>query len=127
MPRIKSLIAVLLLALWLPATAHCALESVGILVGSEGCCPEGGVDCAGDKCEQLEKGLFKNSSDTVKVTAPQQLLCTCYLCLQLIQPELVAVADLSAACADHPQDWIPSWNFEHRAALPALAPSAALA
>lgn len=125
MSRWKTLISVFMLLVWMPATSHCALEAVGILP-AVGCCTDSEADCAGDTCRQLESGLFKQANDSFKVAAPDQLACACFLCLQLVTPpSLVAVADFSPADSGYPQDWLTSWTFEHRAALPARAPSVA--
>jgi len=121
MARWKALIAVMLLAVWLPATSHCALEAVGVLEMSAGCAST--TDCAGDSCSVIENGFSKQSNLTVKVSAPDLTACLFSLCLHLAAPTtLISVADFSLGVPVEPQDWIVCWTFEHRAALPARAP-----
>ncbi|MBI2814468.1 MAG: hypothetical protein HYX71_09300 [Opitutae bacterium] len=125
MSRLLKLAALLLAALWLPATAHCGLEAAGLLVKSSACAAA--VDCAGDGCRQVEEGFFKQSAAALKVLAPELLACDCLRCLQLVaQAALVAAADFSPVSFERPQSWVTRWTFERRAALPARAPSPAL-
>lgn len=121
----KKIVAASLLLLWMPATSHCALESVGLLPHAVGCVG-GGSHCGGDACKIIETGLFKQTTVQIKAIPPEFLFCTCFLCLQLIwasPPSLVAVSDFTPVDFEGPPDWVARWSFEHRAALPARAPS----
>jgi len=116
---------VVLAFLWVPMTQHCQLEALGVI---EKTCtaPTGndGHSCAGDACNELENGGFKPSSDSLtNVPAPQLLACACAICLNLA-PLNAAVAEVpSSSAAESPLDWVPSWQFIRRAALPSRAPS----
>jgi hypothetical protein len=63
-------VAVLCLAIWLPATNHCQLEKLPGLAFLE-CASdaEGQPDCEGDSCDVVERGVYKapDSSDVAAV------------------------------------------------------------
>ena len=64
----------------------------------------------------------------MKIMAPELMACTCMLCLQLgwaCPTCLVAISDFTPVGFECPRDWVVRWSFEHRAALPARAPSLA--
>lgn len=115
----------LLVAIWLPATLHCQLESAGFSGGSDCCAvdevtvPSG--DCADDACPALEQALYKESSSLLKVAAPAGGVCfaggTCPLPAFLPQPAL------SPARHAPPRELRVAWQFISRAAPPARAPS----
>lgn len=73
-PRLRQIIALLLLVLWTPVVSHCLLE-VALGVEEAGCCESGGPsepdhhDCA--TCLSVESGQAK--TDTAKVPAPRLL------------------------------------------------------
>lgn len=127
MNRLRLIITVLLAALWLPATQHCGLEAAGLLAdqcadghGLTDCVAKG--DCASDDCGTLEGGNYRSEVAPVKVS-PQWFTCIFLLSDALVasQPEpdsTLAVADTRGRL----EDWVPSWQFERRAAAPAHAP-----
>lgn len=126
MPRLRTVVTILLLALWVPATLHCAFEAAGFLpdqrkyVSSDGRAEVG--------CSQVEGGLVKQSSVTLRVMPPTLVLWNCPLCIQrLAPPSVAAVSEFSPSGFEQPQDWITLWAFEHRAALPPRAPTVSLA
>lgn len=117
MRRARSIVACVLLALWLPATLHCSLEQAGLLGEKDGC-----VDrCATDNCGVLETGLLKLTTDTVKVPAPSVLTCLC--CLREITPETIIVPLVSPERTNSPPELAGTWQFAVRAAPPPRAPS----
>lgn len=123
MRRFLPLLSLLLLATWLPATEHCALEAAGFFAET---CPDGCAGTPGEKdgCDTVENGAYKLSGDTLKVPAPDLFVCVCQLCLHQIQ--LDATRELvpsSAALYARPRDWVPSWQFVRRAAPPSRAPT----
>lgn len=125
MPRRFQFAALLLLALWLPATMHCALESAG-LISSSSICTDGSNDhCAGDNCTQLEGSLFKQKTDELQVMSPDLFVRACFLCPHL--PPAAARAEPIVQPPDHPQNWVTTWHFVRRAAPSPRAPSRSLA
>lgn len=117
MPRVRSLITVLLLALWLPATLHCSLEQFEIF-GDQPACAD---SCATDSCDLLENGLFKSNAATVHVGAPT--LLACLWCPAEFVSEPIFVPDVSPDLTDCPPELARTWQFAVRAAPPPRAPS----
>jgi hypothetical protein len=126
----RHIIAVVLLALWLPMTQHCDLEAAGLIAGEV---PHSAtVNCsepASSRCGHHDGGsvaegnLVKQSNDPIKVPMPSLVACTCFLCLQLLTPQLAVEPALAVAESDHPQHWVPVWQFVRRAAPLSRAPS----
>jgi hypothetical protein len=111
-------VALLLVALWLPATAHCDLEASGLIAGScheEGDCAEA---CAADACAAVE-GASLNTAALLRILAPAE-------CSGLEAP--LAVPALVADPGAHPRldpalaALDRTWSFVRRAAPPARAP-----
>ena len=121
MLRLTKYVAMLLLALWLPATLHCALESAGLI--SAGPMRVDGTNdhCAGDNCTQLEDSLFKHKVDELQAVAPDLVCCACCFCLQL--PTVAAADEAFVARPDRPLNWVTAWHFTRRAAPSPRAPS----
>lgn len=123
MRRLLPLLSLLLLATWLPATEHCALEAAGVFAQT---CPDGCSSTSDEKvgCDTVENGDYKLSGETLRVPAPDLFVCVCHLCLQQIQ--LDATRELvppSGALFERPHDWVSSWQFVRRAAPPSRAPT----
>lgn len=70
-----------------------------------------------------EGNLVKQSNEVIKVPMPSLAVCTCFLCLQLLTPQLAVEPTLAVAESDRPQDWVPVWQFVRRAAPLSRAPS----
>ena len=122
----RSFVAVLLLALWLPATSHCLLEDAGWIHHSD-CCDSGddadgpGHDAADGVC-QIEKAAFhlpKFQRVFVK-TLPDFLWYPLAL-NDLHRAETVPPDILSRAAP--PPALRATWQFSFRTALPPRAPS----
>ena len=130
MRRAGSLIALLLVTLWLPATQRCALVAAGLLPsdiaqdGSKCDCPPG-TPCGKDDCQTLEQNLAPPASDQFGVVAPEVVLCTCHICLCSLELSLVEVS------AAKPRFFVESfalarpWQFQRRAAPPPRSPTLA--
>lgn len=124
----KSLVAVLLLTLWVPATAHCALAAATdwlVELCAVACCADDAERVAhADGCEVVEGGDFIPGSTQLKAPSLQLIILAC-----LAQPPSapLAVASVisppSAGSGDDPASWVPTWVFVARAALPARAPT----
>ena len=130
MRRAGSLIALLLVTLWLPATQRCALVAAGLLQpdiaqdGSKCDCPPG-TPCGKDDCQNLEQNLAPPASNQLGVVVPEAVFCTCHICLRSLEPSPVAVSAAS------PRFFIESfalarpWQFQRRAALAPRSPTLA--
>lgn len=126
MSRWRSFIALVVLALWMPATSHCALESAGLLKFA-GCCDHDAQDVHHDAgmhphdCASIDRTVPSANHDGL-ATSP-----IFFLAYELAAPVTAAalprVAVLHRTSDDPPEDWLTSWDFEHRTALPARAPS----
>lgn len=113
--------------MWLPVTAHCELEAIGIFdfeqVAEEGCCdPQEG--CTDDACEMIEGAKLVPASLAVK--APVQIV----LVDDVLTDALVRLmAETSATASTLPRHAVrtaagePTWHFVRRAAGLARAPS----
>lgn len=127
MRRLTSLLCFLLLAVWLPATEHCALEAAGVLAQT---CPEG---CAANSdakigCDTVEEGQYRSVDSTLKVPAPDLFVCVCQICLWQMQADATReLAVQSVPPLERPQDWITTWSFVRRAAPPSRAPTTLVA
>lgn len=111
-------------------TQHCDLEAAGLIVGKAphsdmaDCSEPASSHCAHhDGGSVIEGNLVKQNNDTIKVPMPSLIVCTCFLCLQLLTPQLAVEPTLAVAQSDHPQDWVPVWQFVRRAAPLSRAPS----
>lgn len=124
MIRLRTLFVLVLAALWLPATSHCALESAALIASH--CCEsaahdEPAHDAGGDLCCAWESSLVAQPAATALVKAPA-LACQCLLCgSESLFPSFVPAEPVPAA--PRPADWLAIWQFEYRAAPPARAPS----
>jgi len=82
MQRLISLVALVMVALWLPATLRCELELVPGLeaLGCKTPCNPATGDGCSDGCAVLDGSLFKVSND-VRVSAPFGTdVCDCPAC-----------------------------------------------
>jgi hypothetical protein len=123
------ILALVLLALWVPATSHCAVETVLGIVNEhcEAVCAhdDSATDAhpAADACEMLERGEFKPA--VAELAAPAPAL-TVLACLSHVHAALLAEARPLAPPAwsgDHPADWVPVRHLASRAVAPARAPN----
>ena len=114
-------------AVWIAATNHCALEAAGIMPGTleaagHGCCDDGSPGCETDNCFLVEDGAVLHWAKIVSVQAPAACECNeCLHALSLPEPEFETV--LPAVESEPWIDWLPAWQFERRAVLPARAPA----
>lgn len=125
--RLSKIAALLLVALWLPATLHCQLENVG-LKALFACADQpvqaGHPDkdpCAADGCQTVESGQFAFAKSRLDLNLLPALTCACQLCLSLVAPP-APVSEISASRQDVTLPLQRTWQFARRAALPARAP-----
>jgi len=119
--------AFVLLALWLPATQHCSLNAAGWLahdVVSTDCCETAAASCADDGCNLAEGNLSRPSASAAKTLSPDLAVCLCVLCSHLSLADLTEKPALAVSATERPIDWLPTWQFSRRTALPARAPNA---
>ncbi len=117
-------IALVLLAIWLPVTHHCDLEAAGITVLTHGDHASSACKdvCQGDACHAIEGVSYTKSASTLKVLPPPVIFSVCLLHL-LVQPVLVETQSIYSA-GDPPAVQVlhRTWQFVRRTALPARAP-----
>lgn len=117
-------------AFWLLATQHCGLEAAGLLTqgceqidGDHNC---GATEHVADGCHLVEGTGYKTSNTAVQVPAPQLVASLCLSSVNVLEP--AAEQSLAATLAQYterPRDWVPTWRFVQRTALPSRAPSLA--
>lgn len=119
-------IASLLLALWLPASMHCALEKLPVFAFLQSCCgtesdqQESG-DCSQDVCGAVESGLYKPEDNSVSVSAAAKTWGSAPGSWGMIPRS--APAQQREHPSPAPPEMASSWQFSLRAALPVRAPS----
>lgn len=130
---LRRFIAVALLALWLPATLHCALEAAGLKIafvchdhddGHGHSHPAPAPDHHGaqsdtDACHPLEDAAIKPTS-VAKLVGQ----ATFFLIALLPVPPELPVDRVCPERTDVPRELGRGWQFATRAAPPARAPSA---
>lgn len=123
---LKSLVALAVLAVWLPASNHCRLEVLPLLEFLA-CCPHEesapheDADCETDGCETVENGFYKTEDAPHAPAAPEQTHLADAL------PAVVAPAEFPATvlAGPAPPELSRVWQFSFRAAAPPRAPSLA--
>jgi hypothetical protein len=128
--RLSKLTALLLAALWLPATTHCQLENLGFdalfaCVGDPAQADgDSGNECANDGCQLVESGHFTVTQSRVDVTGPAVLAATGTHLLVPAGPPPGPAPEIFAVRQNELLPLLRTWQFVHRAALPARAPDA---
>lgn len=126
---LRNLSFLILAALWLPVTQHCALEAAGLsateLQADAATCSHADESgCRTDDCHQLEGGRYRTGSQA-SLPKPSLFLASlfdapCALRLQTLFAEKAAT---ESEAFDRPVNFSPGWIFVQRAALPPRAPS----
>jgi len=126
--HIKSFVAILLLLAWLPCTAHCQIESLGLFGSKADCCErsESGSDGPSDChecaiCQSVESGGYFVVKQPV-LTSIIFAVVADFLANELrdtaaIRPALATDGD------SQPVFLATSWQFDLRASAPPRAPS----
>ena len=122
--RLHQIMAIVMLALWTPAASLCLVECAGFVVRGDCCADESGgnTDAAAHPCCLLASGNYKSDTHRPVVIAPDagaaahvaSLIC-------VVSPS----EGLAPVCSPSPPDFLFSWQFSFRAALPPRAPSLA--
>lgn len=121
MSRWKTIFGLLLLATWLPAALPCELK--GALFPALNCCSaensqHGQTDC--NNCQIC--GAVVTSGYAVSVVRATLPEIAPIVQVEVEPQELILNASFPTKSAVSP-DFLPSWQFELRAALPVRAPS----
>ncbi|MFA6286116.1 MAG: hypothetical protein WC661_01930 [Opitutaceae bacterium] len=133
MSRVYSLIAVLLVTLWFPATQLCALNAAGLIPapplqdGSKCACPPGDP-CRKDNCQDVEQNLAEPTSNDLVIGAPQDVLLDFHIWLQALERLTPSGESEGSVSPDRSDAWfalVRTWQFERRAALEPRLPSLA--
>jgi len=129
--RLRRFIALALLALWLPATLHCALEEAGLEIAfvchdhdedqahHDAPPAHTGAHCDDDACHTLEGAAIKTVSAAKLVGQ-----ATLFLIARLPDPPELPADHVCPERTDAPGELGRAWQFSTRAAPPARAPSA---
>lgn len=127
MRRLVRVLSLLLLALWLPATLHCALEASEVLTesheSSDGCCASD-TTCAVDSCDTVENGEYLLSSGT-SLPRPCNPETDAVPCDDEAASANASADPADAASLPEPEpaaDWLPTWHFSRRSITGAQAP-----
>jgi len=116
--RLKTILAMTLLVLWMPATSFCLMENAGWLTKNDGCCDSQSSEMA--PCCALASAIYKmddSRSGTAPTPAKLPLVDSAVVDLSL-QPLVCAVE-----CGVSPPELAASWQFSSRAAPAPRAPS----
>ena len=120
---VRTVMVLATLALWLPATNHCRLESIpGLEFLRCASDTENGSDCDGDGCDTVEKGFYKIENDRPIVPAP--------VLVAIVSPapllaESPAPGLVNGQLTSAPPELLKVWQFSFRTALLPRAPSIA--
>lgn len=130
MEFVRRVISILLVALWLPATTHCALEALTEHPGDLECltvCSHGGgtssEHLALDSCEIVESGAAKIDNLHAVAPPPSLLIFGCLCRLQAAAMDEAEALSPATYAAAHPDYWIPSRHLASRAVALARAPT----
>ena len=132
MSRLRKLVALFLVALWLPATLHCQLEGLGL--DAIFACADQPAEtahanddaCTDDGCQTIESGQFAVTKSKLDLSLLPVLACVCVACFQHLAPP----ASAPEIFAVHQEKTLPlqrTWQFARRAAPLPGAPSLLLA
>jgi hypothetical protein len=127
MRRFGNILFALAAVLWLPMSAHCQLEKIPAL---KFLACEAASDCAGQHsdcddagCCPAENAQYKSNQIRVTIPSPDLLPL---LPIALMRIPARVLAEFSACVsAAAPPEFLTSWQFVFRTALPPRAPSIA--
>lgn len=117
MKRLKVIVTLLMLALWMPATSHALLESAEVIHQ-----PHADADAHGDLDHDAADGLvLLPSSVHAPVMSAAMVWVLPMVAFLLPNPTEPRLKNLIDSGTSPP--WPNPWQFVHRAALPVRAPS----
>jgi hypothetical protein len=117
--RLKTIIAAVLLVLWMPAASVCLAENAGLLARNTGCCDDQSSETS--PCCALASATYKldENAPTKALPFAQIFVSIVPANLDLSPPQFFCVAE----CGVSPPELLASWQFSFRAALAPRAPS----
>ena len=125
MKWLHKVVAMMMLALWLPATSLCLAECAGLVERGD-CCPDessGNADAAVHPCCLLASGGYKSDTHRPLVPVPEVAAADRLASLISLAPSSAELA--SPPPAPSRPELSVTWQFSFRAALPPRAPSSA--
>lgn len=119
------IVALVMLAAWMPAASLCLAECAGIVERGDCCADEAGgkTDAAAHPCCFLASGLYKSHDNQPLVMAPDAFATAPMASLISVVPSSSGLASLPPTLS--PPDLPVTWQFLFRTALPPRAPSPA--
>ena len=127
MRLLGKMFAIVLAALWLPLTAHCALETAWLLAPH---IEENGTECGEDgqhrncaTCSAVEDGGYRTQFDVNKAPAPLLLAWNDLLSIVSLDLPTTPPAAMEYDPSREPLGWIANWNFVRRVAGMPRAPA----
>jgi hypothetical protein len=116
--RVKRILAMALLAMWMPATSLCLLENAGLISKNDDCAAG---QSESSPCCALASATYKmDENPAIAVPSPTLLISWFVDLPQLIwAPTQLAIGESGVS----PPDLSQTWQFSFRAALAPRAPS----
>ena len=117
------IIAMLMLAAWMPAASLCLAECAGLIERGD-CCPDESsddADTAAYSCCLLASGSYKSDTHRPLVLAPDAIATARRVSLISVLPSSDGLA--SSPLTLSPPELRVTWQFFFRTALPPRAPS----
>src|SRR5215218_6663576 len=113
MRHFQRLFVWVMVALWLPATLHCAIDRSGLFESKPICCGDeidraAESNCA-ERCDPLSDGVQKLTVGVMKAPAP--VLATCFAIFLAIRPAVISVPSISPTDREAPPEIGRTWQF----------------
>jgi hypothetical protein len=122
--RLRSIVSLLLLALWLPATLHCDLEAAGLdhVLGCHEHATDEAAHCHDDVWHAIDVLASKADNSGLRIVLPT--LMPHYDCMAFGVAPATPLAPVNVSPPIRPPpDLDVGWPFVRRAAPPARAPA----
>jgi len=117
--QIRALVALLLVAVWLPASVHCLLEDAGWFPKDESCASAPpGTHCQEDGCQFEDGGVHFQAA---KIIVPSCSFASPIV--SFIAPPIPVHSLVLATESEILVKLAQGWQFSFRTALPVRAPS----
>jgi hypothetical protein len=126
--RVRTPVALLLVALWFPITAHCQLESMGVLPALVHCAGDCSADDESSQADSDACGVLESASYRIDETRLGLPVIDASVFFHGRVADFVLPAEApfaTPAPAPSPPILAANWRFLCRAALPPRAPSLA--
>ena len=127
---LRRILALALVALWLPATLHCDLEAAGLdelfhctvdhHTSADHHAP---ADATRDACDIVEGAAVKLTAGTAVLLPPSRFACLLSFAVPLPPLDSTPPDTGLSERVEPPPEVARTWHFTARAALPARAPS----